>query len=352
MRAAHVPIIGALTACLLGFPAAPGARVAAPAFAARDLLRDIAQFSDAEWAAVERGESVARLLDTESREIAVVGAVRVDGSLDVLLDRIRDIENLRRSQIVIDAGRFGQVPRPSDLERLPLEERSLDLRSCREGDCQVRLNASDVARFQREVNWNAPDWREKSAGLWREVLASYAARYQQQGRRALPEYVNKAQTLSVASELGLLLREYGFIATYSRELHDYLQEFGPRAPAGSLQTLYWSKEDFGVRPVLRISHQVVYRNGRSAFVVTNQVYADHYLDAALSLTAGLEAGQSERGFYLVSVNRARSRSLSGFFRRFVRSTVQSRSREAMRKVLNSTRNAIESHGKASSGAYR
>lgn len=351
MRAAHVPITGALTACLFAFPATPGARVASPSHAARDLLRDIAQFSDLEWEAVNRGESVARILDTESREIAVVGAVRVDGSLDVLLDRIRDIDNLKRSQIVIDAGRFGAVPRPSDLERLPLEERSLDLRTCRAGDCQVRLSASDVARFRREVNWSAPDWRDQSAGLWHEVLASYAAAYQKQGRRALPEYVNKAQTLSVAAELGLILREYGFVATYSRELHDYLQEFGPRGPAGSQQTLYWSKEDFGVRPVLRISHQVVYRNGRSAFVVTNQVYADHYLDAALGLTAGLEAGPPERGFYLVSVNRARSRSLSGFFRRFVRSTVQSRSREAMRKVLNTTRIAIENHGRTA-GAPR
>ena len=46
----------------------------------RQLLKDIAQFTDAEWAAVERGEAVAKVLDTDTREVAVAGAVRITGS--------------------------------------------------------------------------------------------------------------------------------------------------------------------------------------------------------------------------------------------------------------------------------
>jgi hypothetical protein len=105
--------------------------------------------------------------------------------------------------------------------------------------------------------------------------------------------------------------------------------------------LYWTKEDFGVRPIFRISHQVIYRppgSAASALIATNQVYADHYLDAALSLTMALDAGSD---FYMIAVNRARTRSLSGMLRRIVRSTVQSRCREGLRKLLTTTKVAIE-----------
>ena len=44
---------------------------------------------------------------------------------------------------------------------------------------------------------------------------------------------------------------------------------------------------------------------------------------------------------MISMSRARTRSLSGLLRRFVRSTVQSRSRDAMRSVLLTTKVAIE-----------
>ena len=116
------------------------------------------------------------------------------------------------------------------------------------------------------------------------------------------------------------------------------------SPAGAEHTLYWTKEDFGVRPVVRISHQVVYRTSTpmpAAFIATNQVYADHYLDAALGVTLAIAADANGGGFYMISINRARTRSLSGFFRRFVRTTVQTRSREGMRKLLTTTKAAIE-----------
>ena len=47
--------------------------------------------------------------------------------------------------------------------------------------------------------------------------------------------------------------------------------------------LDWSKEDFGVRPVMRLSHQTIYPPpGRDNPVATNQIYADHDLDAGLT----------------------------------------------------------------------
>ncbi len=341
-----VALTGALWLC--GSTPAP-ARGMTP----RDLLRSVAQFSDADWGMVERGQAVAKVLDTDTREIAIAGAVRIHGTRDQLVTRSQDLQVLKGSAAVLDAGRFSSVPTPADLQQVTFEEYSLDLRNCRPGDCQVRLSAGDISRFHKEVNWNGADWRNQSARVWRDVLAHNAAAYLSNGRKALPDYANRREALSVASEVSLLTSDYGFVSSYSPELAAYLHDFGPNPPAGTQQMLYWTREDFGIRPIFRISHQVILQvNGPtpSTLIATNQVYADHYLDAGLTLTMALESpgetpanAAQARNFYVMSVSRARTRSLSGLLRRFARSTVQSRSRETMRKILASTKLAIESH---------
>ena len=206
--------VRALALCLAPVLLTASGSFAAGAMAPKDLLRAIAGFTDADWGAVERGEAVSKLLETDAREIAVVGAVRITGRRDQLVARSRDLQTLKGS-VVLDVGRFSAVPDPSDLQRMTLDERSLDLRTCQPGNCPVRLSAADVARFQREVNWSRPDWRDQSMTLWRTVLANYARAYLANGRSALPDYVNRRDPLSVASEVADLARDYDFVSGYS-----------------------------------------------------------------------------------------------------------------------------------------
>jgi hypothetical protein len=313
----------------------------------RDLLRDIAQVTDAEWSAVARGESLAKILATDAREVAVAGVVRIAASSERLVDRHREVENLKRSAIVLDMGRLSKPPRVSDLASVPFEDYSLDLRDCRPGDCRVRLAEPEIARFHREVDWRAAGWRERSRAVWQDVLTGYAAGYSHEGRRALPTLANKREPLSVPAELSLIVDRFGFVNAFAPGFLTYLREFGPGGPEGLDAVMYWSKEDFGVRPVLRLSHQVIYRTTgipHAVLIATNQIYADHYLDASLMLTMTVDATEADgkAAFYMISVSRARTRSLSGLLRRIARSTVQSRSRETMRKILGSTKVAIES----------
>jgi hypothetical protein len=341
---ARLLLLGALCAGSAGGLTA-GVDSAAESTDVRTLLRDVARFTDADWAAVERGAAVAKILDTDTREIAVAGAVRIAAPSERLVARLREVENLQRSSIVLAVGRFSRPAQADDLLNAPFEDYNLDLRDCRPGDCRVRMAGADIARFHRQVDWRAGDARARSAGVWREVLAGYAAEYDRRGRQALPVYENKPEPLSVASELSLLVEDFGFVARYSPELYDYLREFGPARPAGAEDTIYWSKEDFGVRPVFRISHQVIHRRRGTAgadIAATNQIYADHYMDAALGVTLAIPApGGATDGFYMVAVNRARTRSLSGVLRRLIRGTVQGRSRDAMRKILTATKSALE-----------
>ena len=312
----------------------------------RDLLRDVAEASDSDWAAVSRGEPFAKVLATDSREIAVAGAVRIAASSERLVDRYRDVESLKRSAIVLDLGRLGKPPRPADFATVPLEEYSLDLRDCRPGECRVRLGEPEIARFHRDVDWRAANWRERSQTVWREVLAGYAASYSRDGRRGLPTYANKQEPLSVPAELSLLVGRFGFLNAFAPAFYAYLREFGAGGPDGLDEVMYWSKEDFGVRPVLRLSHQTIYRTSpRAILIATNQIYADHYLDAGLTVTMTIDASEAggKPAFYMVSVSRARTRSLGGVLRSFVRSTVQGRSRDALRKILASTKASLEQH---------
>ena len=80
-----------LAAILAATIALAGASAPTP----RDLLRTVAGFSDSEWAAVERGEAVSKLLETDTREVAVAGAVRISGDRERLAARFKDVESLK-----------------------------------------------------------------------------------------------------------------------------------------------------------------------------------------------------------------------------------------------------------------
>jgi hypothetical protein len=331
-----------------GFPAA-GSRRPGPALGpdARDILRGTAGFTDTDFAAVDRGQVVVKVLTTDRREVAVAGAVRIDGRREALVDRMRTVENLKRSDMVLAVGTFSRPPRADDLHALPFEDYDLDIRTCRPGDCKVRLSAESIARFQREVNWSSPQWRNESAAVWRRVLAEYAADYATHGASALARYDNKKESLSVRQEYSTLLGESAFIAAVAPEFYAYLQDESKVRLATAEDLLYWSKEDFSIRPVMRITHQTIYRPSASpgslVLIATKQIYGTHYIDAALGITLALDTSStsSSPGFYMVTVNRARTRSLSGFLRGMVRSVVQNRSRDALEKILKATKVSLE-----------
>ena len=324
--------------------------MAAPAAAPADpfeFLRSTGGFSAADLQSLDRGEPVARVLATDRREVAIAGAIRIHATVDRVLAHYRDVSLLGRSTVVEQVGTFGTRPAPADLRALTLEDYDLEkIRECTPGDCGVRLSAADMARFQREVDWNAADWRGSAGATWRRILAEYAAAYRSNGRDALSEYRNKDEPLRVAQELDVLFNQSAFFASAAPEFVSHVRDFPRGRPDGTDDVLYWTRDNFGIRPVVSITHLLIYSAPRTrqpaspiAMIATKQIYATHYFDAGLGLTAVY--AHPSGGLYLVSVNRARTRSLTGLMRSFVRSTVLSRSREAMEKVLRSTKTAVE-----------
>ena len=327
--------------------------MAAPAAAPTDpfdFLRSTGGFAESEIQRLDRGEAIARVLDTDRREVAIAGAVRVHAQVDRVLAHYRDVSLLGRSSVVEQVGTFGAAPSAADLRALTIEDYDLEsIRECTPGDCGVRLSAADMARFQREVDWSAVAWRDSAGATWRRILAEYAAAYLSQGKSALSEYRNKDEPLRVAQELDVLFDRSAFFAAAAPEFMRHVREFPGARPKQTESVVYWTRDNFGIRPVFSITHLLLYvaPPGRPpaspvAMIASKQIYATHYFDAGLGLTAVY--AHPSGGLYLVAVNRARTRSLTGLMRSFVRSTVLSRSRDAMEKVLRSTKTALE-HGR-------
>jgi hypothetical protein len=307
-------------------------------------LRTVAGFSSSDLAALERGEPIAKVLGTERREVAVVGAIRIKAPRERLFDRYRDVSILR-GEVVLEVGKFSESPRAEDLQGLTVEDYDLEsIRDCKPGDCGVRVSAETMARFAREVNWRAADWRQQAGSLWRRVLAEYAAAYRTTG--ALGDYRNKAAPLSVAEEFGVLFDQSRYFWSTAPEFFAYLQDFPRVQLPGAEDILYWKRDNIGLRPVTSITHLTLYmppsaasHPKRPALIGTKQIYAAHYFDAGLGLTLAFD--DNAGGFYMLSVNRARTRSLQSFMRSIVRSMVLRRSRDAMEQILRSTRQALE-----------
>ncbi len=308
----------------------------------QQLWRTLGAFTPAQIAAVERGEPVARILRTDRREIAIMGVVRIRGRREPLIERYRDISNLRKSELVLQVGTFGRPPRADDLHPLAFEAYDLDApRNCRPGDCAIRASADAMGRMRGGVRWDAPDARQQSAAAWRDMLGALARGYAVEGDAALPALANKPETLSIRAELDALYGQFGYLGEVGPEFLRYVREF-PRARLDGVEdTLYWSKNDLGVRPVVGITHQSIYAPpGRPAFIGLKRIYAVHYIDAGLGVT--MITGDGGGGFYMTTVDRVRTRSLTGFTRAIVRSIVQDKSRDGVEKMLRSSKHAIES----------
>jgi hypothetical protein len=322
----------------------------------REFLRVTGEFTGAELDTIERGGAVARVLDTERREVAVVGAIRIHAPVDRILAHYRDVSQMAESAAVLQVGTFSSPPRLDDLQPLVMEAYDLEtIRECTPGDCGVRLSAAQMSRFDREVQWNAPDWQIRAGSSWRRMLVEYAGGYLTRGDSALAEYRNKAEPLQVAQELDILFGQSAFFKSAAPEFLRFAEEFPRGRPPHTDDLLYWTKDDFGIRPVISMTHLMLHKaapdppHGRPlAMIAAKQIYATHYFDAGLGLTAVY--AHPSGGVLIVSQNRVRTRSLAPLMRAFVRSTVRSRSRAGMEKVLRSMKAKLEQDAMKTGGS--
>jgi hypothetical protein len=278
--------------------------------AVRTFMRRTIGLTDGQLAEVEKGRVVTRsLLGADKPEMAAFGAVRVSADKQVFLQRLRDLPRFRQGPSTLQIGQFHVPPTLADLGGLTLEEGDFTAaRECRPGDCDIKMARSALERIRREMDWKAADARPRATRLMKEMLVEYLAAYLKGGTTEMATYVDREQPQDTSAEFRKVLAASPYLLQYAPELHRYVEDYPRGRLEGAEDLFYWTKDKFGPKPTIAIYHVTAWRDARDpsrAAVATTQIYASHYFQAGLDLTALVDAPAPAGGFYLVSLYRAR-----------------------------------------------
>jgi hypothetical protein len=281
------------------------------------------------------------------RDLAVFAITRTSASPTRLLAWTREIDQLYRGRYMSAMGRFSSPPRIEDLSSLTLEGEDLeDLRTCRPGDCGVKLGAGEMVEIRAAAAAAGRVWKGEVQQAFRQVILARAQQYVTDGLAAAPAYHDRKSPVAPDAEFAEAAARIGIEPFDIGHPLPYFHAFPRGEPAGVESFLYWSKETIGGgKPIVSITHVAIFREGDSpmspAAVAARQVYASHYLTASLSYTfiaGGLEEGPR----YLVYVRRARTDAFEGAFGRWIRSIVERRIRSDAPPIVDALRQKLES----------
>jgi hypothetical protein len=334
------------TLAAIGLAAAlAGSAMPRQSSAVRDVLRSCAGFDEDDIRKLAEGEPVSKTLPArDRREIAVSGAIRMNIPAAFFVERLRDIESFKRSALVVQVGRFGGRPSLADLAALRLDPADIaDLRGCRVGDCGVKLPAAAIERFRLNVDWSAPAAPGAAEDLARRMLLENTLAYLEGGDRALAAYDDKRGSVNPAHEISLLRAGLN-CAGVPDHVRDALARFPRAAPPERNSFLYWSRESFGLKTLLSVTHVTIFPPApeQPPIIISKGIYSSHYLDASLSATwlVDVDAGE-EPAIDVVYINRSRVDAFGGAFGRLARSVACARQREGMRRELAALKGRLE-----------
>lgn len=303
-------------------------------------LKSHVDFSDKDVERVHQGEIVVKSLKTRERsEVAVFGVVRIPGNVADILSLVDDVEEYA-DENTTRIGRLSETPRLEDFALLSLPEQDVEsLRKCKPGDCDIKLSANAIERLQAEIDWSAPDHAERANALFRRVLLDYVLDYQARGNAALMVYAHDKEPAPLADSFAALLGDSPYLYEYVPESHSYLESYPAARPANARDFFFWSIEDFGLKPTIRLMHVTILQGGEGGaarlLVLTKLLYASHYYRGYLgvsSLEAGVgpEAGGEQ---FVLGLDRTSSDGMSGLVGRVARSKLQNGMRDRMQAWL-------------------
>jgi hypothetical protein len=303
------------------------------------ILREKVGLDETDFAAVQQGQTVVKLLPVqEKREVAVSGLVSLQVPAEVFLQSFRETMARKSNPAILEIGSFSSQPTLDDLQGLTVDNRDLeDLKTCVVGACKLKLSAMMIERLHQEIDWEAPDHHRQATQLLKVMLLDYVRDYLARGDPALIEYNDKAKTVRLAEEQRALRAGSSYVYDGLPEFSQYLKDFPKGKLANVENAIVWSKMKFGLKPVIAINHITIYRNekevGPQILVASKQIYASHYFDSSLALTAFVSNPGSSSGSYLFYENRSRADGLGGMFGKIKRGIVEDRAVDGLTAIL-------------------
>ena len=309
----------------------------------RAVLTQQLRFSPGELADVRRGQVVKHGLPSRAAgEVAVVGAVRVRAAKAAFFARVRDIARFKSGPDVLQIGRFSNPPALDDLAALTVDKNDFDVRSCRVGDCGIRLPADVISRFAREIDVRASDAQARGAALFKQILLDAVAAYMSGGVDRMTQYDDGPKPVRPHDELEGILANMPEIGALMPGLPDHLRHFPSSRLPDAEDFLYWSKEKFGIAPFITVTHvTIACRSAPTCLMTTRDVYSSRYLDASVALAIATDAREAPDAFDLVYANRSRANALRGGLGGLRRSLTERRARGALEESLKTIKIQLE-----------
>lgn len=312
-----------------------------------ETLREKVGFDETDFAALQQGQTVVRRLPVQDRrEVAVSGLVKVQAPAEVFLQSFRESMSRKSNPAILEIGSFSSQPTLDDLKDLTIEERDIeDLKRCVVGDCQLKLSAMMIERFHKEVDWGAPDYRNQVTQLLKLMLFDYVLDYLARGDVALIQYHDKAKEIRLADEQQALMTASSYTNKLLPEFLQHLKAF-PKSKSSAIENwIVWSKIKFGLKPVFAINHIMIYRTekktGPQILIASKQIYANHYFDSSLALTAFVNIPAASPGSFLVYEHRSRADGLQGMFGKIKRGIVEDRAVGGLKDILEQSKMKLD-----------
>jgi hypothetical protein len=289
------------------------------------------------------GAPITKLLDSDgAKEVAVFGAVWIDGAPAQYVRRVKDIENFERGGAFLVTKRISDPPRLEDFAQLELPADDVkDLRSCKVGDCDLKLGAKTMQQLKSEVQWGTPNEKSQAEALLRRRALEYVTGYRQGGNAELAVYRDADRPVFVASQFRSMIERAPALVPMP-DLLRFLLEYPSALLERSSELFYWQEVRFGLKPTIRINHLVIQDRPGATVIASKMLYASHYFWTALELRVLMPDQRRGAGFWFVTISRSRSDGLSGFIGRLIRGRVRSEAVKGTLAVLKTTKAALES----------
>jgi hypothetical protein len=289
------------------------------------------------------GQPVTRLLDTDpAKEVAIFGAVWVKAPIARYVAAVKDIENFEKGDNFLVTKRISTTPRLEDFDKLTLPPDDVsDLKTCKVGDCKVKLGAEALARIQKETDWSKPTASADVDRSIRKLALEYVTGYLEGGNKRLAEYRDAARPTFVAQEFAAMVNRMPPLTNYLPDLKTYLLDYPKATLPNADSFLYWQDAKFGLKPTIRINHLTIANAQTHTAVVSKMLYASHYFWTAIELRVLIPDPARGEGFWFVNVNQSRSDGLSGFKGSVIRGKVRGEAEKGMQSALKMTKTRME-----------
>jgi len=301
------------------------------------------KLTDDEYKQLLGGQPVTQHMETDpAKEVAIFGAVWVKAPIDRYVNAVKDIETFEKGGSFLVTKRVSNPPRLEDFEQLSLPPDDIaDLKTCKVGDCEVKLGETALTRIQKETDWSKPSANADVDRSMRKLAYEYVTAYLEGGNSRLAVYRDADRPTFVAQEFAAMVDRMPEMTSYLPDLKNYLLGYPKVTLPNADSFLYWQSAKFGLKPTIRINHLTIASRQSHVVVVSKMLYASHYFWTAIELRVLVPDPARGEGFWFANVNRSRSDGLDGFVGSMIRGKVQGEAEQAMRAALAVTKQRME-----------